>query len=115
MDELLLVHITEDGLDAIARLTHDALGLGGRVVDEAARDIAVNRLLGDALLSTLRPSVCDLVIATTEELHKTEPVTKWISHERKLAAFVCGDRLLKPCASLNCFLNGALNLFNNEI
>ena len=59
--------------------------------------------------------VSDLVIATTEKLHKTEPVAKWIRHERQFAPFVRGDCLFKPCASLNCLLNGALNLANNEI
>jgi hypothetical protein len=60
-------------------------------------------------------SIRNFVIATTEKLHKTEPVTKWIGHERQLAPWVCGDWHLKPGTSLSCFLSGSLNLVNDEI
>jgi|SoiMetStandDraft_5_1073268.scaffolds.fasta_scaffold73776_2 hypothetical protein len=56
-------------------------------------------------MHSLRSLVCDLVIATTEELYKTEPMTKGIGHKRQLTPFVCGDWLLKPGASLHGIVN----------
>lgn len=54
-------------------------------------------------------------MASPKELNKTEPVTKWISHEREPAPLVRRDGLLELRSNRNGFFNCGFYFLNDKI